>query len=310
MYKRQDQQDGGPVEAGDEEEEDRRDAVDERGEDVLEGVEALEVVGEQQAHQGEVDDALGCAEVATVDAGEHQAEEQQGAAVAGRGGVVAGAPGAEGGGELRLEHHEDQGDGDQYRDDRVERGGGQRQQENRAAQAADEAGGAEAEDAGALAAQFAAVAESAAEGTGHQAERVGDVRRDRRQAEGQQYREGEEGAGANDGVDGAGADSRGEDCDAFPEGHAISSHAQWSPPRHQGRGATIDHASGAPGCQSIGGVSRFGVLGLGMEPPPVGGAKLPRAPPRPLSASPISLGTIQSLLASPSAIFGSIWRYW
>ena len=32
--------------------------------------------------------------------------------------------------------------------------------------------------------------------------------------------------------------------------------------------------------------------------------------PSPSSALPISLGTIQTLLASPSAIFGIIWRYW
>ena len=32
--------------------------------------------------------------------------------------------------------------------------------------------------------------------------------------------------------------------------------------------------------------------------------------PSPSSALPISLGTIHTLLASPSAIFGSIWRYW
>ena len=32
--------------------------------------------------------------------------------------------------------------------------------------------------------------------------------------------------------------------------------------------------------------------------------------PRPSSALPISLGTIHSLLAPPSAIFGIIWRYW
>jgi hypothetical protein len=32
--------------------------------------------------------------------------------------------------------------------------------------------------------------------------------------------------------------------------------------------------------------------------------------PRPSSARPISLGTIHTLLASPSAIFGIICRYW
>jgi hypothetical protein len=32
--------------------------------------------------------------------------------------------------------------------------------------------------------------------------------------------------------------------------------------------------------------------------------------PSPSSARPISDGTIHTLFASPSAIFGSIWRYW
>ena len=36
----------------------------------------------------------------------------------------------------------------------------------------------------------------------------------------------------------------------------------------------------------------------------------PSMPPMPLSASPSSLGTIQTLLASPCAICGSVWRYW
>ena len=36
----------------------------------------------------------------------------------------------------------------------------------------------------------------------------------------------------------------------------------------------------------------------------------PSMPPMPLSASPSSLGTIQTLLASPCAIFGRVWRYW
>jgi hypothetical protein len=35
-----------------------------------------------------------------------------------------------------------------------------------------------------------------------------------------------------------------------------------------------------------------------------------RKPPRPSSALPISLGTIQTLLASPWAICGSICMYW
>ena len=37
---------------------------------------------------------------------------------------------------------------------------------------------------------------------------------------------------------------------------------------------------------------------------------LPSMPPMPFSASPTSLGMIHSLFESPSAIFGSVWRYW
>ena len=78
-----DQQDRRPVEVGDEEEEDRGDAVHDGAEDVLDGVEALQVVVEQQAHQGEVDDALGGTEVAAVGAGEPDAAEEQRPAVRG-----------------------------------------------------------------------------------------------------------------------------------------------------------------------------------------------------------------------------------
>src|ERR1044072_1502323 len=62
--------------------------------------------------------------------------------------------------------------------------------------------------------------------------------------------------------------------------------------------------------QSLFGVSRRSEPPLPPLEPPPKLPKLPMAPERPLRASPISLGTIQSLFASPSAILGSIWRYW
>lgn len=86
-----DEDDGCPVEVGDEEEEDRGDGVHDRGEDVLDGVEALQGVVEQHAHEGEVDDPLGGGEVPAVDAGEQQADEEQRAAV-GAGGLLLAHP--------------------------------------------------------------------------------------------------------------------------------------------------------------------------------------------------------------------------
>ena len=52
----------------------------------------------------------------------------------------------------------------------------------------------------------------------------------------------------------------------------------------------------------------YGVFGVAEST--AGAATPPSIPPMPLSASPSSLGTIQTLLASPCAIFGSTWRYW
>lgn len=140
-----DQCDGGPVEGGDEEEEDRRDTVDAPDEDVLEGVEALQVLVEQQAHEGHVDHALGGAEVAAVDAGEEQRQEQEEAAVGVGGGAVTLVAGSDPGGERGLGDDEDEGDGDQRGDDYGERLGWQCQQQDRAAQASQEGDAPEAQ---------------------------------------------------------------------------------------------------------------------------------------------------------------------
>ena len=73
---------GGHATLGDEDEEHGGDAVDERGEHVLERVEPLQVlVGDRDPHEREQDDPLRRAEVAAVDAGAEDARPQQRAAV-------------------------------------------------------------------------------------------------------------------------------------------------------------------------------------------------------------------------------------
>ncbi len=182
----------------------------------------MQVFAEQQAHQGEVDDSLGGAEVAAVHAREEESGHQQGTTVRTDGGAVACAAGAQGGGEPGLEDDEDERHGDQGGHDRVEGVGGQHQEEGRADQPAGQGRGAEAPYAASLAGQFAAVAEGAAERTGHQAEGVGDVGGDRWQSDGQQDREGDQGSGADDDVDRAGRTARAEDGERFPDGHTGS----------------------------------------------------------------------------------------
>ena len=129
------------------------DAVDHRAEDVLHGVDALEVVVEQQPHQGEVDDALRGAEVAAVDAGEQQTGEQQRAAV----GAVRCHRAPRGGAWTRRASRgwrmtRTKASADQDGDDRVEGRGGKREQQDRSSERRRASGdAAEAEDAAALA---------------------------------------------------------------------------------------------------------------------------------------------------------------
>ena len=76
-----DQRRRAPGDVGHEDEDDRRDAVDDAGEDVLERVDALQVVVDGQPEDGEQQDALRGAEVAAVDAGAEDAGERRAPAV-------------------------------------------------------------------------------------------------------------------------------------------------------------------------------------------------------------------------------------
>lgn len=136
-----DEDDGRPVEVRDEEEEERGDAVDDGGKDVLDGVQALHGVVEQHAHQGEVDDALGGREVATVDAGEHDPGEQEWPAVESGGGAGAVAAALDRSADPGLQDDQHQREGHQDGDDRLERRGGQGEQEGRPGEAADQRAG-------------------------------------------------------------------------------------------------------------------------------------------------------------------------
>ncbi|CAM5292711.1 hypothetical protein SGRIM128S_00426 [Streptomyces griseomycini] len=127
-------------------EEECRDAVHDRREDVLHGVEALEGVVEQHAHQGEVDDALGRREVAAVHAGKQKAAEEDGAAVGFRDGSGPGAAPLDGCGEARLENDEDQRERHEDGDDRFEGGLRKHEQQHRSGQPADRGGDTQSQD--------------------------------------------------------------------------------------------------------------------------------------------------------------------
>ncbi len=189
-----DEDDGRPVEVGDEEEEQGGDGVDHGGQYVLDGVEALHRVVDEHAHQGEVDDPLGGGEVAAVDAGEGQADEQERAAVgAGRGsGVLAAA--LDGFADARLQDHQHERQGDQDGDDRLEGRGGQGEQQGRPAEPADRGADAQSEDAATLTGELLAVADGPADGAGDEPQGVGHGRGDRGQTGGEQDGEGDQGA--------------------------------------------------------------------------------------------------------------------
>src|SRR5262249_34827437 len=88
-------------------------------------------------------------------------------------------------------------------DDRVERGGGGREQQDATEETAGERARPQDEDAAMLPAQLPAIAERAAGRAERESNRVADVRGDRRVPEREQRRERDEGARADDRVDGA-----------------------------------------------------------------------------------------------------------
>src|SRR5664280_3635564 len=115
----------------DRDEQDRRDAVDQHGEDVLEGVQALQAVGQEGREQGHLDDPLACPEVAAVHAGQEDRDrERQRVLTAG------GAPFAHRARQAGLDRDQDQRAEDEDRHDPLERGLGEREEEQAAGQAA------------------------------------------------------------------------------------------------------------------------------------------------------------------------------
>lgn len=214
-----DEGDGRPVEVGDEEEEDGGDRVDDGDEDALDGVEPLERLVEEQSHQGDVDDPLGGGEVAAVDAGECQPGEQRPPAVPLHG-PVRGPALPHLAADQRLEGDEDEGQPDQTGHDRLERLGGQGEQEDRAGDPAERGADGQFADAAALPGELAAVPDGPADGAGHEAEGVGHGGGEGRQPGGEQHGERDEGAGPHDGVQGPGPDPGAEHPEHLERGHA------------------------------------------------------------------------------------------
>ena len=99
--------------------------------------------------------------------------------------------------------------------------GGQVQQQERAGQRAEDRGGEQPDQQPPLAGQLAPVADRAGQVARDQAEGVADGRGDRRQADGQQHREGHQGARTDDGVDPTGGEPGGGDRHHLPPRHAL-----------------------------------------------------------------------------------------
>ena len=190
---------------------------------------------------------------------------------------------------------------------------------------------------GALAGQLARGSRRRRTRARDQADGVGDVGRHRRHAEGQQGRERDQRSRPHHGVDGAGRDPGEQDRDDLerltrraaprrrrrridragagggvgrPRVGGALGRRRW-PPRRLGGGASparcrdarCRRARGSLGPMSTRVRGPVDLLGDALR----GRSSWSRGPRAPW---PISLGTIQTLLASPSAIFGIIWRYW
>ena len=126
--------------------------------EVLEPVEALQVVIDEDRQQRDQDDSLGGPEVAAVDAGQVDAEDEHPATT----GVDDARPGPaleDPGRQPRLDRHEPAGDQDQDRHDPGERAGRQDEQEARPGQAAEPRGDHERSRPGPLARELAPVSD-------------------------------------------------------------------------------------------------------------------------------------------------------
>ena len=230
-----------------------------------------------------------------------------------------------------------------------ERVGRQHQQQDRADDAADQRGDAEPEHAGALPAELAAVAHRARQRAGHQPDGVGDVGGHGRYAERQQGRERDQRSRPHHRVDGACGQPGQDDGDglerATPRRSAAggaggpAAAARRPAVRRRRAAASATGLAEAPGlarllrlgdrglrrprwpcrprCRQRAAPGQLGGLALPMSTRVFGPAAARGMPaisvmvePRPSRALVISLGTIHTLLASPSAIFGIICRYW
>jgi hypothetical protein len=105
------------------------DHVDDQGEDVLSGVDALDRVRQQDPHDADQHDALGGGEVSAVDTGQVGADDQQhhpgaGDVIVGVAGFFGSSPGP--GLYSGLRDHQDQREHQQHRDDLLEGGFRQR----------------------------------------------------------------------------------------------------------------------------------------------------------------------------------------
>ncbi len=193
---------------------------------------------------------------------------------------------------------------------------------------------AQPQDPGALTCELAAVADRARDRPGHQPDRVGDVRSHRRDAEREQGRERDQRPRPHHGVDGSAPDPCQQNRCGF-----VQRHFRREPPGRRRLRCLRRLVARLPGFAALRGFCDGGLDGsLALRtsespraplPPKVGGSMLPMSTrlvgpsfsvgmpamlvivePRPSRALPISDGTIQTLFASPSAIFGIIWRYW
>ena len=131
------------------------DAVDDRGEDVLQGVRALQVLREDDAEEADEEDPLGRPEVAAVDPRCVDAERRPQPALALAADLALGEQAV----QARLQDDEHEGDGDEDRHDGLEGRRRQHEQQHGAGRPAQQGGRAQAQHAPALALELAPIAD-------------------------------------------------------------------------------------------------------------------------------------------------------